>query len=670
MLDTVCEAFIVKFISIPHTLRFISTLAIFLTCCARPAAGIDNSSPLIEKAKYLEQDLIDKHSLDGLYVSIVPSAPVGTKLEHTVDEPGNVIHAGVWTGRYLAGVGYQFAVTGDPKVREHGGQILQALRIQQEVTGKPGLLARGYVKGHGPVVDWERDGADSREWHQGQGKYADYRWYGDVSVDNFNAVLYGYAIYFDLAADEEQKKFIAHDVDRLMTHLLDNNCRIIDVDGEPTEWGHIGVDPDPSRAAYYNEYYKKRFRFTGASAEKAPLRSSLMLLPDLLIAHRLTGNNRYRDFYRKVVDRFKANPEPEFFKRKFSPQALARTNHSSEGQAYEALYNLVRYEQDPELLNIYRGWVSQLWEFNWMEGNSLFTYMTLALLPETRTAEQRKSSAAPQGVEHAAESLELANKSLALYPVDRVMRPVMNSIRKDIEINSSADREGAKQASKPLPINERPLDNEYAWKGNPYQLDGWLKPTVTAFQTACDDPQVAWFCDTAGRMFATRNHGQSWQPVHGGMMGVAVQNIVASKDRTFIVWANTNKGVFITRDGGMSWRTAPEKGVPEFAAADFTKPVEVRPGVTLRIDENGALVRSSDGGKTSQPAMNGWRIPIAKSLLNTTWGTIAGGPGGTYLTNDGETWTELKLWPESETGAADFLHAYWMGRYYGFVPAN
>ena len=39
--------------------------------------------------------------MDGLYVSIVPA---GAKVDHTVDEPGNVIHAGVWTGRYLAGV--------------------------------------------------------------------------------------------------------------------------------------------------------------------------------------------------------------------------------------------------------------------------------------------------------------------------------------------------------------------------------------------------------------------------------------------------------------------------------------------------------------------------------------------------------------------------------------
>jgi len=106
--------------------------------------AVENASPLSEKARYFQQDLLDKHWLDGLYISIVPAAPEGTKLDHTVNEPGNVIHAGVWTGRYLAGVGYQYAVTGDSKVREHGGQILKALRILQEVTGKPGEYGEWY----------------------------------------------------------------------------------------------------------------------------------------------------------------------------------------------------------------------------------------------------------------------------------------------------------------------------------------------------------------------------------------------------------------------------------------------------------------------------------------------------------------------------------------------
>jgi hypothetical protein len=54
-------------------------------------------------------------------------------------------------------------------------------------------------------------------------------------------------------------------------------------------------------------------------------------------------------------------------------------------------------------------------------------------------------------------------------------------------------------------------------------------------------------------------------------------------------------------------------------------------------------------------------------VLSTPWGIIASGPGGAYRSDDGDNWEYMPLWGEIETGAADFLHAYWMGRYYGFV---
>ncbi|MEX0675667.1 MAG: hypothetical protein WD063_01240 [Pirellulales bacterium] len=638
---------------------------------ALPSRAVENSSPLVEKAGYFQQDLLDKHWLDGLYVSIVPSPPAGSKPNHDVNEPGNVIHAGVWTGRYLAGVGYQFAVTRDARVREHGGQILRALGILQEVTGKPGLLARGYVKGHGPVLGWERNGANSTEWHQGQGAYADYRWYGDVSVDNFNAVLYGYAVYYDLAADDDQKQVIDHDVDRLMTHLLENHCRIIDADGEVTQFGHVGIDPDPARDAYYDKLYEQRRRFYGVdSVDKMPLRASLMLLPDLLIAHRVTGKPEYLDFYRRVVTRFKDNPEPDFDRQPSSSERRAGTNHSGEGQAYEALYNLNRYEQDPELLAKYREWVGGLWERNWMEGNSLFTYMTLAMLPEyVAPHEPGKPRATSAEVEHAEEALRLAGETLARFPVDRVLRPVMNSLRTDIEISSTGDRFRQKQAATPLPIDQRPLDNEYEWKGNPYRLDGWLKPTLTAIEFSCDDPLVAWFADSHGRMYRTLDGGRSWHDVSTGLMGADVRNLVASKERTLVVWAQTGGGVFVTRDGGMSWRPAGDDA-PEFAAPDFREWVKLSDSLWMRVNGESQLERSTDGGRSAEPAAQGWRIAIASSVFHTPWGIVASGPGGAYRTTDGRNWQELKLWREDETGAADFLHAYWMGRYYGFVPPD
>jgi len=633
--------------------------------------ALTDASALHDKAAFFQRDLLDKHWLDGLYVSIVPSSPPGTRLPHTVNEPGNVIHSGVWTGRYLAGVAYQYAATRDPWARKHGGEILHALRLQQEVTGKSGLLARGYVKGHGPVEDWERHGQDSIHWHQGQGKFSDYRWYGDVSVDNFNAVLYGYAIYFDLAADAAQRKIIAEDVNKLMTHLLDNHCRIIDVTGEVTKWGHVGIDPDPARDDYYRGIYAGRLDLEKAPSDtwQPPLRASLMLLPDLLIAHHVTGEARYLNFYQRVIARFKDNPDRRRDGGPFSLERLARVNHSSEGQAYEALYNLIRYEQNPDLLKLYRQWVDSLWEMNWMEGNSLFAWMTRALLPQYRAPSKPGIAAtSPNEIPHGEESMKLALDTLRLYPVDRVLRPVMNSIRSDIERNPFARSAGL--SAHPIPINQRPQDNEYAWKTNPYQLDGWLKPIVTSYQSSCDDPLVAWFCDSTGSVFETLDGGVAWRNMTEGLRGARVQNLVASRERTFVLHVQTDQGVFISRDGGMSWRLSPESESVKFQTLDFKQWQSVGNNLSCRINEAGEFMISQDHGRTGAASMKSWRIPRAVSFFATPRGILASGPGGCYKSADGENWAELKLWREDETGAADFLHAYWMGRYYGLIAGG
>jgi hypothetical protein len=378
-----------------------------------------------------------------------------------------------------------------------------------------------------------------------------------------------------------------------------------------------------------------------------------MVLPDLLIANHITEKQRYRDEYRKVLARFRDNPEPVRERGPFSLERVARVNHSSEGQAYEALFNLMRYEQDPGLEARYREWLMDLWEMNWMEGNSLFAYMTLALTGQ--------DAALP----HRAEALNLANETLRLYPTDRVMQSVMNSLRSDLEQNPAADRSGQKQAAKPVPINERPLDNEYAWKGNPYQMDGWLKPAITALEFSCDDPKVAWFTDAEGRIYMTRDGMKSWDDRSAGLMGARVRNIAPSETRTFVLYAETDRGLALTRDGGLRWHSSAGETVPAFRKPDFGV-WQKGSGFELRIDSGNRLMRRTGDGD-GKSAMAGWRIPRATSVFVTPRGAIAAGPGGAYASDDGNTWKELHLWREYETGAADFLHAYWMGRYYRYI---
>src|SRR5438552_3273375 len=274
---------------------------------------------------------------------------------------------------------------------------------------------------------------------------------------------------------------------------------------------------------------------------------------------------------------------------------------------------------------------------NWMEGNALFAYMTLALLPEYRAPlKPGVSRAVPAKVAHGEEALRLARETLHDFPVDRVLRPVMNSLRKDIERNPFVDRAEQLQSAKPLPINQRPLDNENVWKGNPYQLDGWFKPAVNSFQFACDDPLVAWFCDSSGKVYLTLDGGKTWRDVSRGLMGAGVQNIVTSKERTFVIHAKTDRGVMLSRDGGMSWRTVQESDKPEFNSHNFKEWLNVSDHLALRVNDSGELLRSTDGGKTSSPCMNGWHIPRASSVFATPCGVLASGPGGCYRSTDGE----------------------------------
>ena len=51
-------------------------------------AGSLSAQSMEDKARVLQRDVIEKHLVDGLYVSIVPA---GAAMPHTVDDPANVI---------------------------------------------------------------------------------------------------------------------------------------------------------------------------------------------------------------------------------------------------------------------------------------------------------------------------------------------------------------------------------------------------------------------------------------------------------------------------------------------------------------------------------------------------------------------------------------------------
>lgn len=475
----------------------------------------ENTSPygrplsLKEKAEHYEQNLLKSHLIDGLYVPNVLLDANGNA-DLTTSGGADVAHAGVWTGRLLAGIAYKYAATKDEIVRQNLGQlVLDGLKRLHGVTGVPGLLARGYWKGHGPTSD------DRGEHHPGVPPYQDYRWVGSVSVDNYCGVMFGYGIYYDLAADENQKKQIKNEVEQLMGYVVDHNMTIVDVDGKVTEWGRWEYDPD---------YLGQR------PLDRMMQGEMTIALSALKVAYHITGKEKYQKKYVELVNKYKiyevnsARAEPEV---KIPPAAVP---YSDLNMVIESLYNLMRLEKEERLLSSYRAFLENIWNLVQEGGNSFFGFSIAAGLGK-KSADEKST------------------ETLKLFPPNKIVRPVMNSIKPEWLRYAQGNK-----STIPVPMGIRPLDNDFEWKASPYRLDGWLPSPIVSLSVTKEDPMVLYAVDASGYIYRSIDGSQSWENISVGLGGAKVRNVVASNRQLRIVFAATDNGVYRSTDGGSYWR--------------------------------------------------------------------------------------------------------------------
>src|SRR5690606_1534664 len=111
-------------------------------------------------------------------------------------------------------------------------------------------------------------------------------WKGDCSSDEIVGHLYGYSIFYDLAADEGAKERVRALTARVMDHILDNGYCLM-LDGRPTLWGVWApekLNGDPRRRA-----------------ERGL--NSLEILSHLRAAYHITGKERYLEAYHTLINR-------------------------------------------------------------------------------------------------------------------------------------------------------------------------------------------------------------------------------------------------------------------------------------------------------------------------------------------------------------------------------
>ncbi|MBL8179233.1 MAG: hypothetical protein JNK48_31440 [Bryobacterales bacterium] len=371
---------------------------------------------LEQKAEYFEDRVRKRHLRHGFVASSHLAEPGNLATNRT----GSTDNDGLWTAIYAAAECYRYAATKSPEALRYAKEAVEAILKLEEVTSKPGLLARSYL------VPGEPRPHDGIWFVSPNGNFI---WKGDTSSDEVVGHYYIFAIAHETIPDKALKNRIEAVVRRMTNLIVNNNFTLPDIHGSPTWWGRW----DP-------EYFRSE-----RGKPDSPL-NAVEILAFLKTAQHITGDEVYASHYgRLAVGEGYAALTARY-------KELRETiNYSDEELAMLSFALLLGLEEDPGLRGVYLSGLEQWWENITREKNPLWTYIY---------ALANRGKPAP---------LAEAEWTLQRIPMDLVSWTVKNSNRKDIEWVGDADRFGRRQAKTLLPADERPV---MKWNGNPFIVDG------------------------------------------------------------------------------------------------------------------------------------------------------------------------------------------------------
>lgn len=349
---------------------------------------------------------------------------------------------GLWTGLYLGALCFEYACTKDPEVRAAAQRSLLAMIKLTEITGIEGFTARSirYIDeaGYGTGV--------RHEWHHTADKDGnELEWLGETSSDEMVGHFYAYSNYFDLVADDEEKKLIASVVKKILDHILDNKFRLVDTDGVPTTWANW--DPD-----LLNNDHKWIY-------EKGT--NSLQILTFLKAGYHITGDKRYEDAFEYLIK------DKHFAMNLMQYKILdGHLLHIDDNHDFLMISLLMRYVDDPKLRSVFAMGLTHHWDDEKAEHNAFFNFVYGAC-----TGEQC--------------DIETSIDELADYPMDQILWTLYNSWR-DLDWDMRPTEVGMiPQLYHPLPAHERRINS---CDSNRFIADSGIACEAERLFTKSDDP--------------------------------------------------------------------------------------------------------------------------------------------------------------------------------------
>lgn len=399
---------------------------------------------LAEKAAYFEKMVRDRHvRAPGLVERCMLREPGNL----ATFEPFDTDNDGEYTGTYIVAEAYRYAATGSKEARQNAVDSFKAMEFLQTVTGTSGFIARTVVpsnwtrmadpnRSHTPqeraemLADNAREKIVERRWRLSDD--LKWLWKGDTSSDEITGHLYTYAVFYDLVADEQQKKDVAQLTSRVVDYIIDGGYVLRDIDGAATLWGvwspeKLNGDPDWANERGIN---------------------SVEILSYLTTARHMTGDDKYDREIKRLLE------DEGYAKNILSPRptdvgGYTYIDDELIAMAYRAL---LLYEKDPKRLALYRKSADTWFDTVRRDASPCYNYIYAELV------DAKPDRYLAQGC------VDL----LRDVPLDMIHWTVDNSRREDLQLVRRPQAEQF-QTDRLLPPSENCV---LKWDHNPYLVRG------------------------------------------------------------------------------------------------------------------------------------------------------------------------------------------------------
>lgn len=325
------------------------------------------SMTLSEKADYFQKIQRLRHIRYGLTANLSMKTPGDLASGYYKDTDND----GLWTSMYLAGEIFRYAVTKEEDAKQNAYEAFEAMERLTDITPMHGFPARSYERdgyevglhANGFSEEWYKKhvAENGRIWRLTDDKK--WRWKSTTSSDETCGHFFVYALFAELAPDQEWKDRAIHQIKIQMDHIMDNNWYLVDWNGEPTAWGR------------WNPKYVNSFPINVGDRRL----NSTLLLSFLQTTYHFTKDEKYQKAARKLIKRHgydeNANRPATVIGYVEGEDLSDKWNHSDDEMYFLTIPGFVNYSFDEEQKKNHFEAVKSHWEVERSEKNPLWNYL-------------------------------------------------------------------------------------------------------------------------------------------------------------------------------------------------------------------------------------------------------------------------------------------------------